>query len=166
MFSKRTLERKDFQEITRLPWAQEAPGSNPGAPTKEIQRIFSTFIESVLHSKHRCGSLDDRRSGFATHLSEGDAYPRIALESRKKRGPFGREGVRRLLETAGRAVRATSLLDGNLLYDFPNDLLLCRESISSINSSMRSLQRGISFLSTSHTMTALQVAPTAPWSSA
>jgi hypothetical protein len=30
------LKRKDFQEIIRLPWAQEAPGSNPGAPTKQL----------------------------------------------------------------------------------------------------------------------------------
>src|SRR5229473_1466079 len=34
LFSKLRLKRKDFQEILRLPWAQEAPGSNPGAPTK------------------------------------------------------------------------------------------------------------------------------------
>jgi hypothetical protein len=27
LFSKRRLKRKDFQEILRLPWAQEAPGS-------------------------------------------------------------------------------------------------------------------------------------------
>jgi hypothetical protein len=33
LFSNQTLKRKDFQEIVRLPWAQEAPGSNPGAPT-------------------------------------------------------------------------------------------------------------------------------------
>ena len=33
LFSKTRLKRKDFREILRLPWAQEAPGSNPGAPT-------------------------------------------------------------------------------------------------------------------------------------
>ena len=33
LFSKTRLKRKDFQEIARLAWAQEAPGSNPGAPT-------------------------------------------------------------------------------------------------------------------------------------
>jgi hypothetical protein len=33
LFSKLRLKRKDFQEIVRLTWAQEAPGSNPGAPT-------------------------------------------------------------------------------------------------------------------------------------
>jgi hypothetical protein len=27
------LKRKDFQEILRLPWAQEVSGSNPDAPT-------------------------------------------------------------------------------------------------------------------------------------
>jgi hypothetical protein len=34
------LKSKDFQAITRLAWAQEAPGLNPGAPTKPIIRIF------------------------------------------------------------------------------------------------------------------------------
>ncbi len=33
LFSKLRLKRKDFQELERLTWAQEAPGSNPGAPT-------------------------------------------------------------------------------------------------------------------------------------
>ena len=33
LFSKLRLKRKDFREIVRLTWAQEAPGSNPGAPT-------------------------------------------------------------------------------------------------------------------------------------
>jgi hypothetical protein len=33
LFSKLRLKRKDFQEILRLPWAQEVPSSNLGAPT-------------------------------------------------------------------------------------------------------------------------------------
>jgi hypothetical protein len=33
LFSKPRLKRKDFQEIVRLPWAQEVPSSNLGAPT-------------------------------------------------------------------------------------------------------------------------------------
>jgi hypothetical protein len=37
LFSKQTLERKDFQEIVRLTWAQEVPSSNLGAPTKSLQ---------------------------------------------------------------------------------------------------------------------------------
>jgi hypothetical protein len=40
LFSRPRLKRKDFREIARLPWAQEAPGSNPGAPTK-TSRVFS-----------------------------------------------------------------------------------------------------------------------------
>jgi len=32
LFSKTRLKRKDFQAIARLTWAQEASGSNPGAP--------------------------------------------------------------------------------------------------------------------------------------
>ena len=37
---KGKLKRKDFPEIARLPWAQEASGSNPDAPTKNISRVF------------------------------------------------------------------------------------------------------------------------------
>jgi hypothetical protein len=37
---KTKIERKNFPEIARLTWAQEAPGSNPGAPTKIIFRIL------------------------------------------------------------------------------------------------------------------------------
>jgi hypothetical protein len=33
---KNKIERKDFQEIAPLAWAQEAPGSNPGAPTTNL----------------------------------------------------------------------------------------------------------------------------------
>jgi hypothetical protein len=40
LFSKQRLKRKDFQEIARLAWAQEARGSNPRAPTK-TSRVFS-----------------------------------------------------------------------------------------------------------------------------
>jgi len=34
LFSKTRLKRKDSREILRLPWAQEVPSSNLGAPTK------------------------------------------------------------------------------------------------------------------------------------
>jgi hypothetical protein len=40
LFSKTRLKRKDFQEIVRLTWTQEVPGSNPGAPTK-TSSVFS-----------------------------------------------------------------------------------------------------------------------------
>jgi hypothetical protein len=44
LFSKQILKRKDFQEIVRLTWAQEARGSNPRAPTI----YFSVFNLLVL----------------------------------------------------------------------------------------------------------------------
>jgi hypothetical protein len=40
LFSKPRLNRKDFREKARLPWAQEVPSSNLGAPTK-TSRVFS-----------------------------------------------------------------------------------------------------------------------------
>jgi len=52
LFSKLRLKRKDFQEILRLPWAQEAPGSNPGAPTIYfIEYRASCEISSLPFSK-------------------------------------------------------------------------------------------------------------------
>src|SRR5260370_9466030 len=44
LFSKLILQMNDFQEILRLPWAQEVPGSNPGAPTK-TSRVFSSAYQ-------------------------------------------------------------------------------------------------------------------------
>ena len=41
LFSKLRLKKKDFQEIVRLTWAQEASGSNPDAPT--ITSLFSIY---------------------------------------------------------------------------------------------------------------------------
>src|SRR5229473_8336175 len=66
LFSKTRLKRKDFQEIARVPWAQEVPGSNPGAPTK-TSRLFSWAYRNSLHQPLPCGILPGRRSGFASH---------------------------------------------------------------------------------------------------
>ncbi|HXC61387.1 MAG TPA: hypothetical protein VNV63_01815, partial [Nitrospiria bacterium] len=44
LFSKLRLKRKDFQEILRLSWAQEASGSNPDAPTK----LFSESPSGII----------------------------------------------------------------------------------------------------------------------
>jgi hypothetical protein len=68
VFSKQTLKGKDFQEIVRLTWAQEAPGSNPGAPTKNISRVFVYLLKAPFTSNPICGILADRRFGFASRL--------------------------------------------------------------------------------------------------
>ena len=68
LFSKTRLKRKDFQEILRLPWAQEVPSSNLGAPTKNISRVFFYLLKAPFTSTPICGILADRRSGFASHL--------------------------------------------------------------------------------------------------
>jgi hypothetical protein len=47
LFSKLRLKRKDFQEILRLPWAQEAPGSNPGAPTTNTLKQLRFFLHCI-----------------------------------------------------------------------------------------------------------------------
>jgi hypothetical protein len=53
LFSKMMLQRKDFQEITRLAWAQEAPGSNPGAPTKISSPVSNAEPNGGSPQRHR-----------------------------------------------------------------------------------------------------------------
>jgi hypothetical protein len=62
------LKRKDFPEVTRPSWAQEASGSNPDAPTKNISRVFFYLLKAPFTSNPICGILADRRSGFASRL--------------------------------------------------------------------------------------------------
>jgi hypothetical protein len=47
LFSKTRLKRKDFQEIAPLAWAQEAPGSNPGAPTNNSLKQLRFFLRGI-----------------------------------------------------------------------------------------------------------------------
>ena len=44
---KTRLKRKDFQEIAPLAWAQEAPGSNPGAPTTNLLNYLRLFLRGI-----------------------------------------------------------------------------------------------------------------------
>src|SRR3989442_6035540 len=37
-----------------LPWAQEVPGSNPGAPTKNISRVFFYLLKAPFTSNPVC----------------------------------------------------------------------------------------------------------------
>src|SRR5262249_32868258 len=61
LFLKTLLQRKDLTEITDLAWAQEAPGANPGAPTKILIISHLTMGKSnfrfaalpLLHSRFR-----------------------------------------------------------------------------------------------------------------
>jgi hypothetical protein len=55
-------------DFLQLPWAQEVPGSNPGAPTKNISRVFFYLLKAAFTSNPICGILADSRSGFASHL--------------------------------------------------------------------------------------------------
>jgi len=55
-----------------MPWAQEASGSNPGAPTKNISRVFFYLLKAPFTSTPTCEILADRRSGVANRsVSEG-----------------------------------------------------------------------------------------------
>jgi hypothetical protein len=60
LFSKLRLKRKDFQEILRLPWAQEVPSSNLGAPTKNISRVFFYLLKAPFTSNPICGILSEK----------------------------------------------------------------------------------------------------------
>ncbi len=66
LFSKTRLKRKDFQEIVRLPWAQEVPSSNLGAPTK-ISRVFPVVYRKLTSPKTDLWNC--RRQEFSIHKS-------------------------------------------------------------------------------------------------
>src|SRR5258708_23685566 len=79
LFSKLRLKRKDFQEILRLPWAQDVPSSNLGAPTKNISRVFFYLLKAPFTSNPVCGILADRSSQFASRLvSESSPHGEFA----------------------------------------------------------------------------------------
>ncbi len=74
-----------------MPWAQEAPGSNPGAPTKFIPCIFLA-CKNVLHPKLHCGILAGRSSQFASRLvSESSPHAEFTKTRR------GRHAIQRRL---------------------------------------------------------------------
>jgi len=50
-----------------LPWAQEVPGSNPGAPTKSLF-CFHIVRSTTVHPSFTCENPADRRSDFANPL--------------------------------------------------------------------------------------------------
>jgi hypothetical protein len=63
LFPEIVVQRKGLKEMTRLAWAQEAPGSNPGAPTKSIFRIFFSlkntfFTQNLTVEIRQAGGLD------------------------------------------------------------------------------------------------------------
>src|SRR6266550_1233479 len=53
---KTRLKRKDFQEIVRLPWAQEVPSSNLGAPTTN-SCVFNSLLLMPLAPEPELGSV-------------------------------------------------------------------------------------------------------------
>src|SRR2546430_4133988 len=66
-----------------LPWAQEVPGSNPGAPTKNISRVFFYLLKA--RSEEHTSELQ----------SQSNLVCRLLLE-KKKRTQESRVGRRRL----------------------------------------------------------------------
>jgi len=48
LFSNLTLKRKDFPEIVRLTWAQEARGSNPRAPTNPLKDLRIVAVSALI----------------------------------------------------------------------------------------------------------------------
>src|SRR5258705_12188944 len=66
LFSQLRLKRKDFQEILRLPWAQEVPSSNLGAPTK-TSRVLSVVYRKPTSPK--TALWNSRRQEVSIHKS-------------------------------------------------------------------------------------------------
>ena len=53
LFSKRRLKRKDFQEVARLPWAQQVPNSNcpelkSRRPDQDISHVFFNLLKALF----------------------------------------------------------------------------------------------------------------------
>ena len=109
--------------LERLPWAQEVPSSNLGAPTKNISRVFFYLLKAPFTSNPICGILADRRSQFASRLvSKSSPHDEFA----KTRG--GRSAIQKLLN--GRKLIARDLasmgkIQGTLCISGPIKLRKC-----------------------------------------
>jgi hypothetical protein len=53
-----------FYDGTRLPWTQEAPGSNPGTRPKYL--LFQTLSRTAVHLNGIGGKQADRSAGVAS----------------------------------------------------------------------------------------------------
>jgi len=51
-----------------LPWAQEVPSSNLGAPTKNISRVFFYLLKVPFTSNPMCEIPSGRSAKFASRL--------------------------------------------------------------------------------------------------
>jgi len=71
------------------------PGSNPGAPTKNILRVLFYLLKAPFTSNAICGILADRSSQFASRLlSDSSPHDEFAKTS------GGRSAIQRLLKDA------------------------------------------------------------------
>jgi hypothetical protein len=54
LFSEALLQRRDFQKIFRLAWAQEVSGSDPDAPTNlsTTDHFQSGVVDAITVPKH------------------------------------------------------------------------------------------------------------------
>ena len=101
LFSKLRLKRKDFQEILRLPWAQEVSGSNPDAPTK-TSRVFSVVYRKLTSPKTALWISSGRRSRFKSRL-----IPKSSPHDKFSETRGGRSAIQKLL--SGRKLIARDL---------------------------------------------------------
>src|SRR6516225_11118393 len=60
--------KEGLKKMTRLAWAQEVPGSNPGAPTKDISSAFIQFTTQPFTLYFTCENSARRRSDFVNPL--------------------------------------------------------------------------------------------------
>jgi hypothetical protein len=73
LFSKITVQRKDLRKITSLPWAQEVPSSDLGAPTTYFF-VFNELFPILQRWKPNLGS----RRGYQR---EGRGVVRDSIEA-------------------------------------------------------------------------------------
>ena len=87
-----TLKTGRLLSVVRLPLAQEASGSNPDAPTKNISLVFFYFLKAPFTSNPICGIPAGRRSRFTSRL-----IPKSSPHDKFSETRRGRSAIQKLL---------------------------------------------------------------------
>ena len=92
---KNKIEKEGLPRDSPAGLGAGGPGSNPGAPTKNILRVLFYLLKAPFTSNAICGILADRSSQFASRLlSDSSPHDEFAKTS------GGRSAIQKLLKDA------------------------------------------------------------------